>query len=364
MSHQISIQPQVSPIVARRISHLRRGINLSHWFSQVYVAAGYTPAHFDAWITIKDIELIKSVGFDHVRFPIAPEPIINLNQPSQLPEQYIERLENRLQMILDSGLSVIVDIHPETPFKKTMAADDDKVAAFIAFWEALAGRLSKFDSERVFFEVLNEPEIRDVKRWNKIQQEAAQAIRKAAPSHTIIIAGDEWSALPMLHLVEPPSDRNIICNFHLYDPLAFTHQGARWAPPWAMSCKGLTYPSDPAFIQDFLRNVSDPDAIQALNEYQSLEWNAARYESMAAQAAAWGREHGVAISCNEFGVYKVFAPRPSRLRWVGDMTRAFEKHDISWTMWDYAGDFEVVRRKDGNLVPDAELISALGLSPN
>ena len=77
MSHQISIQPQVSPIVARRISHLRRGINLSHWFSQVYVAAGYTPAHFDAWITIKDIELIKSVGFDHVRFPIAEISILS-----------------------------------------------------------------------------------------------------------------------------------------------------------------------------------------------------------------------------------------------------------------------------------------------
>ncbi len=41
----------VPPVVAARASRLRRGINISHWFAQVYRAEGYTPAHFDAYFT-------------------------------------------------------------------------------------------------------------------------------------------------------------------------------------------------------------------------------------------------------------------------------------------------------------------------
>ena len=54
-----------------RFAHLRHGINLSHWFSQ---AANYSKSHLDTHTTAPDIALIKSLGFDHVRFPIEPAP--------------------------------------------------------------------------------------------------------------------------------------------------------------------------------------------------------------------------------------------------------------------------------------------------
>jgi endoglucanase len=354
-------QPFPLPRTVTRAAHLRRGINLSHWFSQVYVPAGYTPKHFDSYMSGADIALIKSMGFDHVRFPLAPEPILNAADPGRLPPEYMARLDLVVQTILDHDLAAIIDIHPETKFKKRLALDDAVVEAFVTFWEALAAHFSKFDSERIFFEVLNEPEIRDPKRWNQIQNRAAEAIRRAAPAHTIIVGGDEWSQLPMLELLEPPADRNIICNFHLYDPNVFTHQGARWAQPWAMFCKGMTYPSDPAFIQNFLKTVTDPDAIREITEYGQLNWNAARYEALIAKAAAWGRAHGVALTCNEFGVYKVFAPRSSRLAWLRDVSGALGKNQIGWTMWDYAHDFEVVNTRDGKRVPDRGVLDALGL---
>ncbi|HEY0256912.1 MAG TPA: cellulase family glycosylhydrolase [Candidatus Methylacidiphilales bacterium] len=360
----MSIQPQVSPIVARRIKHFRRGINLSHWFSQVDPANGYIASHFDSWISGKDFALIKAMGFDHVRFPIAPEPILNERSPSELPSEYIGKLDRNIQAMLDIDLAVIIDIHPNVAFKGGLATSDEKVAVFVSFWEALASHFSKFDPERVCFEVLNEPEIRNPKRWNAIQNEAAQSIRGSAPAHTLVIGGDECSQLPMLLLLEPPADPNIICNFHLYDPIVFSHQGANWAPPWAMACEGMTYPVDPDFIQDFLRNVSDPDAVRKIKEYERQNWGVVRYQEMAGQAAEWGRAHGFAISCNEFGVYKVFAPRPSRLLWVRDVVGALEKNHIVWTMWDYAGDFEVVRNKNGDRIPDDDLLGALGLIPN
>jgi len=45
-----------------RAERLRRGINASEWFAQVYDKRGYTPEHFQAWTTAEDIALIKSMG--------------------------------------------------------------------------------------------------------------------------------------------------------------------------------------------------------------------------------------------------------------------------------------------------------------
>ena len=59
--------------LAARFGRLRRGINLSHWFSQ---AADYSKSHLDSHTTPQDIALIKSMGFDHVRFPIEPAPLL------------------------------------------------------------------------------------------------------------------------------------------------------------------------------------------------------------------------------------------------------------------------------------------------
>jgi len=345
----------------RRAGHLRHGINFSHWFSQVYSAEGYTPAHFDSYLGESDIALVRSMGFDHVRFPIGCEAIIDPQNPGHLPEAYVGRIERAIETILANGLAVMVDIHPEHPFKQALAESDKAAGGFVDFWGALAGRFAQYDAERTFFEILNEPCICDCKRWNRIQSQAAMAVRQAAPEHTIIISGDHWSQLPELLRLEPPALDNLIANFHLYDPIAFTHQGAGWSPPWAQFTKGLTYPADPAFIENFLAEVSDAEARGELAEYQERSWSLPVYRQFIEPAVAWGKERNLPLTCNEFGVYKKFAPRESRLRWIADLSTALEEAGIGWTMWDYAGDFAVVRREDGRRVPDTEVLAALRL---
>ena len=65
-----------SSLAQRRAAHLRHGINLSEWFAQVYDPKGYTKEHFENWTTASDMALIKSMGFDHVRLSVNPEPMI------------------------------------------------------------------------------------------------------------------------------------------------------------------------------------------------------------------------------------------------------------------------------------------------
>ena len=167
---------------ASSAAHLQRGVNLSAWFAQVYDPKGYTKEHFDSWITPADIALIKSAGFDHVRLSVNPQPIMDAINHGQ-GEQYLGSLDAAMKMILDSGLAVELDMHPDSDFKQRLN-ENDFVERFADFWRTLAKRYSSYDHERVFFEILNEPEMHDPYRWYGVELKlAASNTTGRAPDH-------------------------------------------------------------------------------------------------------------------------------------------------------------------------------------
>src|ERR1035438_9877219 len=105
------------PLAFRRAERLQRGINASEWFAQVYDKRGYTPEHFQAWTTAEDISLINAMGFDHVRLSVNPEPMFNARESNKIPAEYLGYLDAAVKMILDRGLAVVIDLHPESDFK-------------------------------------------------------------------------------------------------------------------------------------------------------------------------------------------------------------------------------------------------------
>src|SRR5215813_7885184 len=110
----LSLSQSIPSLPQRRAAHLRHGINLSHWYAQVYDPKGYNKEHFDAWMNESDFALIKSMGFDHVRFTVNPEPMMRHNQADQIPPEYLGYLDSAVKMILNHGLGVILDMHPES----------------------------------------------------------------------------------------------------------------------------------------------------------------------------------------------------------------------------------------------------------
>src|SRR5271166_906958 len=173
------------PLAFRRAAKLQRGINASEWFAQVYDKRGYTPEHFQAWTTAEDIALIKSMGFDHVRLSVNPQPMFNARETNKIPAEYLSHLDAAVKMILDHGLAVVIDLHPESDFKERLAKDDEFVERLADFWRALAAHYSTWNAERVFLEILNEPEFADRYRWLGVQMKLAGAIRQGAPALTI-----------------------------------------------------------------------------------------------------------------------------------------------------------------------------------
>lgn len=342
-----------------RFAHLRHGINLSHWFSQ---AANYSKTHLDTHTTANDIALIKSLGFDHVRFPIEPAPLMaDTPDPSILNSTYLGYVDNALDMIVAAGLAVVIDIHPSDEFKLRMARDERSIEAFGKFWRALATHLSRRDPEVVFLEVINEPMVEDPYRWYGIQGKLIASIRAGAPNHTIIAAGHRWSGLYEMLFLEPYADPNIIYNFHYYEPFAFTHQGATWAGPNLPFYKNVPYPSSPEAVKLVLDTIQDDPARYNLLRYGEENWNAQRIDRELAAAAAWAAKHHVYVTCNEFGAFRKVVKPADRVAWLQDMRTALEKHGIGWTMWDYAGGFAVVNKTNGQAQADPDVVKALGL---
>ena len=354
---------QDSSVAFNRAHRLRHGINLSHWFSQVFDPKGYTKEHFDTYDTAQDIALIKSLGFDHVRFTLNPEPMFRRGQSDRIPAEYLALVDDAVKKIMAQNLAIIIDIHPESDFKQKLVSDDSFVEQFADFWRALAKHFSSLDPEKVFFEILNEPEFKDRYRWMGVQARLARAIREGAPNHTIIAAGANWSSSNELLFLEPLHDTNVIYNFHFYDPHIFTHQGATWSTNFQHYLKNLPYPSTPENVRTAQDEVPDAANKQIVARYGLDQWNAMRIEAEIAEVAAWGKRWNVPLACNEFGVYRATANPEARAAWLHDVRTALEKYKIGWTMWDYAGGFAVVIRQDGATTPDPVTVKALGITP-
>jgi len=346
--------------LAQRAAHLRHGINTSHWFAQVFDPKGYTKEHFQTWTTSKDIALIKTLGFDHIRLSVNPAPMFLQNHADEIPAEYLSNLDEAVKMILDHDLAVVIDLHPESDFKAKLA-HDDFVEQLADYWRALARHYSSTDPERVFFEILNEPEMPDRYRWSGVQTKLALAIREGAPKHTIIAAGAQWSADDLLLFLQPLRDPNVIYNFHFYEPHLFTHQGATWGVNHWHFLKGLRYPSDAESAAKTASAEPDPvDRLQVVR-YGLDHWDAKRIDSEIAQVADWAKRWNVSVVCNEFGVYRKNADPQDRAEWIRDVRTSLENHGMGWTMWDYAGGFAVVVKSDGQATPDEVTLKALGL---
>lgn len=360
VSQQSFAQQNQEAVARRRAGRLRRGANLSGWFAQVYDKQGYTKEHFQSWVTADDIALIKAMGFDHVRLGVNPQPMFNSVRPDQISAEYLAYVDAAVQTLLDHDLAVIVDIHPDDDFKAQLK-DDVFVQKFADFWRALARHYSTRDPERLFLEILNEPEAGDQYRWYGIQAKLATAIREGAPQHTIIASGAKWSSDDELVFLDPLRDPNIVYNFHFYFPYLFTHQGATWGVYYWQWVRGLRYPSTPESATNAAARVPDAQDRLAIVRYGYEHWDATRIEAEVNQVAEWSRKNNVPVTCNEFGVYREYADPQDRAAWLNDVRASLEKHAIGWTMWDYSGNFGVVTKANGHATPDDLAVHALGL---
>ena len=346
---------QAEAVPPSRLARLTRGVNMGGWILSDYQGKNY--------VSDAELDALPKVGIRHVRLPVGASLLFDENKPDAIKAETLKALDEVLDRLLSHGLAVIVEPHNVSD---RLWTDPAYVAKFARMWEALARHLSRRDPEMVFLEVANEPAAETPAPWYTAQEKLLSAMRRGAPRHTLIansnmrLSKDQWNDIDTLVSLTPVKDKNVVYNFHFYDPMVFTHQGATWGWDMLKNFHDIPYPSSPeAVAQTLVR--TEGAAHSVVEGYGRDRYDAARLEATLKKALAWAAKNHVSLTCNEFGVYRA-APQPSRVRWLRDARTILEKHHIPWTMWEYDSGFGLAETKNGQRVIDPATASALGLA--
>lgn len=205
---------------------------------------------------------------------------------------------------------------------------------FIKMWENLAERFGNI-GENVAFELLNE--VTDqafIGTWNDIVKRCIVRIRKIAPTVKILV-GSYWNNhVSAVKDLDTPYDENIIYNFHCYEPLIFTHQGAGWID---------VMPRD--FRMGFKKTYGEYKALcRPISEYWDKDFfvptkvddviDSTYFEKMFESAIKTAQERDVALYCGEYGVIDLATPEDT-LEWYKTINPIFEKYGIGRAAWSY-----------------------------
>ena len=348
-----------------RIARLAKGINIPSWFWLNRRPVDALEKRYPD----TDFELIVKLGFTHVRVPIDMANVHDKNQPDLLNKNNLSYLDRGIRKILSYKLAIIIDLHSISQreggsnYSGPLGQDETFTNTFCKFWTSFARHLSQFDPEWVILEPMNEPVLRGKEeRWAPTQKKVIAAIRKGAPKHSILATGARWSNLDTLLELEPLDDRNIIYNFHFYEPHIFTHQGASWSSDWVKPLREIPYPSSPDAVEDLIEKNPDEKIAGNIRRYGEQRWNSKKIEGRMKKASEWATRHGVKVICDEWGTYKRYCQPEDRAAWLRDVRESCEKFSIGWCMWTFDGSFGVVNRGNGKAVVDKDVALALGLN--
>lgn len=349
-----------------RIARLAKGINIPGWLWLNRDPVDELQKRYPD----TDFELIKKLGFTNVRVPIDMANVYDKNQPNFLNKTNLQYLDRGINKILSYELAIIIDLHSISQreggsnYSGPLGRDETFTDTFCRFWTSFARHLSKFDPDWVILEPMNEPVLSGKEEsWPPVQKKVIAAIRKGAPKHSILATGARWSNLDTLLELEPLKDRNIIYNFHFYEPHIFTHQGASWSSDWVKPLRDIPYPSSPEAVKDLIDKYPDQRTADNIKNYGRQRWNAEKIEGRFRLASEWANKHNVKIICNEWGTYKRYCPPKYRNAWLRDVRQSCEKFGIGWCMWTFDGSFGVViRQKNQKVEVDKDTAKALRLN--
>jgi endoglucanase len=280
---------------------LGRGVNI----------LGYDPIwrfRSKARMREEHFRLIADAGFNSIRIALHPFRDEAMNDEYKLSDGWLEILDWAIEQALDNGLMAILDFHE---FIVMGRAPLENRGRFLSFWRQIGERYCKYPDE-VLFELLNEPNGElTPELWNIFLKEALHVVRESNRERTVIIGPAYWNNINLLSKLDlPEDDRNIIVTVHYYEPMDFTHQGAKWAGregKIGVEWKG-----------------TDEEKKAVINSFN--------------KAQSWAKEYNRPIFLGEFGVYDK-APMDSRVRYLSFIARLAENMGWSWAYWQFDGDF-------------------------
>jgi endoglucanase len=293
--------------------------------------------------TEDDLKWMADWGFNFVRIPMAYPRYLSFDRSGHITKaetcnfdpKVLNEIDNLISMIHKHGLHVSLNLHRgpgfcinagfNEPFN--LWKDKDAQDAFYAHWGMWAERYKGIPSEKLSFDLLNEPcykeDMNDQfskstavpgETYRKVADGAAKAIRAYSPDRLIIADGNSGGSNVTPELI----DLNIAQSCRGYWPHYISHYQAPWV--WKDPSTAPT-PVWPGIIDG--KQFGRPQLEEFYKPWIELAGK------------------GVGVHCGECGCWRN-TPHEVFLAWFGDVIDILTKAEIGYALWNFRGDFGIL----------------------
>jgi len=200
------------------------------------------------------------------------------------------------------------------PEKLHLWTDEEAQGQFDLQWSGFARRYKGVPSERLSFNLVNEPDDKvAAAAYAKVVRRVVAAIRQEDPRRLVLADGLSWGRVPLEEL----ADLGIAQSTRGYDPHPLTHYQASWAggekfpmPTWPLK------QGSEVLDKQWLRR-------QRIEPWKKLE------------------ARGVGVHVGEWGAYNK-TPHAVVLAWMRDCLELWKEAGWGWALWNLRGSFGVL----------------------
>lgn len=277
-----------------------------------------------------DFQWIADWGFDFVRLPLSYHCWSSPERWLEMDEKVLTQVDDAVELGRRYGIHVCINLHRAPGYcvnppaeQRSLWRDADALTACCHHWRSFARRYRAISSERLSFNLLNEPAKPgpDMTRTEheRVIRALTGAIREEDPARLIIADGLSWGNEPMPEL----ADLGIAQSCRFYLPTGVTFYKAPWAG-----------------------GVESPEPQWPGGLHGDEAWDRSRLE---AHFKNWAHlfAQGIGVHCGEGGCFHK-TPHTVFLAWLQDVLEILASHGIGHAFWNFRGPFGVLDsgRKD------------------
>jgi endoglucanase len=338
------------------------GFNLLEYFSTDPDWMKYFPYKDDGMFLEDDFRWIRDWGFNWVRLPMdyrfwtAPD-LMTIDQKK------VEPIDRAIKLGEKYGIHVNICLHRApglcildtmdekltgitiTKEKTNLYSDAHALDAFVHQWTFFAGRYKGISSDRLSFNLVNEPialpsaaEMAELQKngaintpdlfkaeflqkhtadYIRVAKLTDDAIRAVDPQRVVVTDGYPAGVLPIPALAAT----GMFQSSHTYNPVQVTHYQCEWA-------RGLLTGNEPVPTWP-LKDAAG----KIICDRKTLQTAFQPWGAISAQ--------GVPIHFGEMGCYK-HTPPDVVLAWFDDSLDAIDELKSGWALWNFRGPFGIV----------------------
>lgn len=286
---------QLSPWDA--VIHMQKGINLGNTLEPPLEGGWNNPPAQEYYF-----DLYKMAGFGTVRIPVRWDEHTGKTLPYAIDESWMQRVEQIVDWALERDLFVVINAHHDDWIKNNYKNPEIR-ARFDSIWSQIAVRF-KDKSEKLLFEILNEPYGLTKAQNDDMHARVLSIIRKTNPTRIVIFQGHNWGGSDELLTAAIPDDNYVMGSFHSYDPYLFGLEGKG---TWGTS-----------------------------GDYQALENKFKAVKN-------WSDLHNIPVFLGEFGSLRS-CDYNSRMKHYRAYVELSRKYNFISCAWDDGGSFRIMER--------------------